>query len=158
VIEALNRAGRENSTATVLFHGAIAERFGLGSTDTKALEVLSRLGPFTAGQLVEHTGLSSASVTALIDRLEQKGFVRRVRDPVDRRRVIVELVPEGVAPIREAFLPFTRSLDELWGAYTLDQLELLHDFLVRGTERLRAHTARVSSPPPPRGRSSRART
>ncbi len=145
VIEALNRAGREHSTATVLFHSAIAERFGLSPTDSKTLEVLERLGPLTAGQLVEHTGLASASVTALIDRLEQKGFVRRVRDPADRRRVIVELVPEGVAQLAEAFVPFTRSLDELWAPYTVEQLELLRDLFVRSTERLRAETARLGS-------------
>ena len=145
LIEALNRAGREQSTATVLFHSAIAERFGLSPTDSKTLEVLERLGPLTAGQLVEHTGLASASVTALIDRLEQKGFVRRVRDPEDRRRVIVELVPEGVARIAEAFVPFTRSLDELWAPYTVEQLELLRDFLVRSTERLRAEIVRLGS-------------
>ena len=145
LIEALNRAGREHSTATVLFHSAMAERFGLSPTDYKALEVLARLGPLTAGQLVEHTGLASASVTALIDRLEQKGFVRRAHDTEDRRRVIVELIPEGVARIAEAFAPFVRSLDELWAPYTAEQLEVIRDFFVRSTERIRAETARLTS-------------
>ncbi len=145
LIEALNRAGREQSTATVLFHSAMAERFGLSATDEKTHEVLARLGPMTAGQVAEHTGLASASVTALIDRLERKGFVRRVRDPEDRRRVIVELIPEGVAQMAEAFGSFAKSLDELWAPYTVEQLEVIRDFLVRSTERLHAETVRLSS-------------
>jgi DNA-binding MarR family transcriptional regulator len=145
LIEALNQAGRENSTATVLFHSAMAERFGLSATDEKTLDVLSRLGHLTAGQLAEHTGLASASVTALIDRLEQKGFVRRVRDPADRRRVIVELVPEGVAALAAAFASFARSLEPFWAGFTTEQLEVIRDFLVRSAERLRAETARLTA-------------
>jgi DNA-binding MarR family transcriptional regulator len=144
LIEALNLAGRENSTASVLFHSAMAERFGLSATDEKTIELLSRLGPLTAGQLAERTGLASASVTALIDRLEQKGFVRRVRDPADRRRVIVELVPKGVAKMAAAFVPFQRSLDRFWAEFSVEQLEVIRDFLVRSAERLRAETARLA--------------
>jgi DNA-binding MarR family transcriptional regulator len=154
LIEALNLAGRENSTASVLFHSAMAERFGLSASDEKTLEVLSRLGPLTAGQLAEHTGLASASVTALIDRLERRGFVRRVRDPADRRRVIVELVPEGVAKIAAAFAPFERSLAEFWAGFTVEQLEVIRDFLLRSAERLRTETARLTATGDATGRGS----
>jgi DNA-binding MarR family transcriptional regulator len=147
LLEELARAGREQSTASILFHSTMAEHFGLSPTDYKALEVLARLGPLTAGQLVEHTGLASASVTALIDRLEQKGFARRARDTKDRRRVIVETVPEGVARIAEAFAAshHTRALDELWAPYTTEQLEVIRNFLVRDTERARAATMRLAA-------------
>ena len=84
VLDALNTAVRAHSTATVLFHSAMAEQFGLSATESKAMDLLDRLGPLSAGDLVEHTGLASPSVTALIDRLESKGFVRRVRDAQDR--------------------------------------------------------------------------
>ena len=58
------------------------------------------LGATTAGRLAEITGLTSGAVTRVIDRLEQAGYVRRVPDPADRRRVIVEVVPEKVAAIQ----------------------------------------------------------
>lgn len=145
VIERLETAGREHSTATVLFHSALADRFGLNATDSKTMDLIARLGPLTAGQIAQHTGLASASVTALIDRLEEKGFVRRVRDVADRRRVIVELVPEAVNPMGDAFQSLRRSLDDLWAPYTVEQLEVIHDFLVRSASRLQQLCA---SPPP----------
>lgn len=84
----LSLVGRENSDATVLFHAAIADRLDLHPTDYKALGILERLGPLSAGDVARRTGLAPASVTDLIDRLEQKGFVRRVRGSTDRRRKI----------------------------------------------------------------------
>jgi hypothetical protein len=57
---------------------AIAERTGDAPSDTKTMDILLRLGPLTAGELGEHTGLATASVTSLIDRLEKKGLACRV--------------------------------------------------------------------------------
>jgi hypothetical protein len=81
----LRRIGREHGDATVLFHSALATQLGLHPTDYKALGVLDRLGPMSAGDLGRHTGLAAASVTNLIDRLVAKGFLRREPDPTDRR-------------------------------------------------------------------------
>ena len=95
LLDALSIAGRESSTATVMFHTAMAERAGLTATDAKTMDILARHGSLTAGELSSHTGLATASVTSLIDRLEARGMVRRVRDRADRRRVIVETVREN---------------------------------------------------------------
>jgi hypothetical protein len=81
--------GREHGDATVLFHSALAAKLGLHSTDYKALGVLDRLGPMSAGELGRHMGLAAASVTNLIDRLAARGFLRREPDPTDRRRVLL---------------------------------------------------------------------
>ncbi len=78
----------------------VAVRFGLSESDIETLEELIDMGATTAGKLSEITGLTSGAVTRVIDRLEQAGYVRRVADPADRRRVIVEVVPEKVANIR----------------------------------------------------------
>lgn len=143
----VERAARESSTASVLLHGAIAERLGLSATDEKTLEVLDRLGPLTAGDLARHTGLATASVTSLIDRLEAKGFVRRVRDTADRRRVIVERTTAHDTELAAIFGPvqagFAKSLDR----YTEPQLEAIADFLTRGAVWAREHTARITSRP-----------
>lgn len=108
MVEAVLWALRENNTSAVLFHGAVAERFGLSVTDLKALDLLQRTGPITAGEIVAHTGLAPASVTSLIDRLARKRFVGRRRDPADRRRVIVALSSGVEARFARAF----RSLHE----------------------------------------------
>jgi DNA-binding MarR family transcriptional regulator len=54
-----------------------------------------RTGPYTVGRLGAEVGLSPASVTRLVDRLEKRGLVTRSRDAVDRRRVDVNLTGEG---------------------------------------------------------------
>ena len=53
-------------------------------------------GPITAGELAERTGLTTGAITGVIDRLEKAGFVRRVKDPDDRRRVIIEPLAERI--------------------------------------------------------------
>ena len=64
----------------------------LGSTrQTCAASTGSSTRRGLASALSEATGLSSAATTAMIDRLERKGFVRRSRSADDRRRVLVEM-------------------------------------------------------------------
>src|SRR5258707_6833532 len=89
LVEAVINASRESSTTAVFFHTSIAERGGLGATETKTLFLLSRLGPLTAGEIAHHTGVTTPSVTSLLDPLETQGFARPVPDAHDSRRVIV---------------------------------------------------------------------
>jgi DNA-binding MarR family transcriptional regulator len=92
VLATFTQLGRELSTMTVLFHARIAEQIGLSGTDHKCLELAMRAPePLTAGQIAQLSGLSTGAVTGVIDRLEQRGFVRRIRDPHDRRKVLVEV-------------------------------------------------------------------
>ncbi len=88
---------RELSTATILFHQAVADRLGMNVTDHKCAGILTQSGPITAGDLAVRTGLTTGAVTGVIDRLEKAGFVRRVRDGTDRRRVIVEPDCDAIA-------------------------------------------------------------
>ncbi|WP_198654735.1 MarR family winged helix-turn-helix transcriptional regulator [Nocardia aurea] len=145
LLEALGEAGRDNSNAAVMYHTAMGERIGLGMTEEKALDLLQRLGPLTAGEISQHTGLAPASVSGLIDRLERKWLVRRVRDAKDRRRVIVEINFERLAGFAELFEPLVRGLAELYEGYTDEQLELVLDFLTRATATQRAATAMLTA-------------
>jgi DNA-binding MarR family transcriptional regulator len=144
LLAALATAGREHSDATVHFHATVADRLGLNPTDYKAMSLLERAGPLSAGEIAERTGLATASVTALVDRLERRGFVRRVRDAGDRRRVIVAASPEGVAKAAAYFESPRRSLGRLFAPYTDDELRVVLDFLARSTERLRDETATLA--------------
>lgn len=140
VLEDLARAGREHSDATVLFHGTIAERLGLHPTDYKVLGILERAGAMSAGEIVRASGLANASVTDLIDRLVRKGFVRRVRDEADGRKVLVEPDAQRLAAARQLFASTRRSLNRLWSRYDDDELAIIADFLSRNAERLRQET------------------
>lgn len=143
----IGKASREHSTVTVLFHALIAEQAGLGTTDHKALDILLRLGPLTAGEIAIHTGLTPSSVTSLIDRLERRGFVRRVHDSVDRRRILVEAIPEGLGELAGLFQPIQRAASAMLANYSEEQLETILDFLNRSTEMLRGRIDELSGGP-----------
>ena len=96
VVRSLRRVNLQGS----FFGQTVAIRFGLSESDVEALEVLLDTGAATAGRLSELMGLTTGAVTRVIDRLEQAGYVRRVPDPADRRRVIVELVPEKMIAVQ----------------------------------------------------------
>lgn len=115
-------AGRELSTAAVMFHTAVGALAGLSVTETKALEVIHRAGPLTPADLARHTGLAPASVTALLDRLERKQVARRVRHPTDGRRALVEIDPGHLARQQEVFADLVHRLEAL--AADFDEAEL----------------------------------
>jgi DNA-binding MarR family transcriptional regulator len=146
VLEEFARVGREHSDATVLFHGVMANLLDLHPTDYKTLGILERLGPMSAGEIASHSGLATASVTNLLDRLERKGFVRRVRDVTDRRRVLVEPVMDRLTAGRERFASTRRSLARLVEQYSTRDLAVITDFLARNAERLRAETRKLEDP------------
>ena len=145
ILAELARAGREHSDATVLFHATMASLLDLHPTDYKALSILERSGALSAGELAKRSRLAAASVTSLIDRLERRGFVRRVPDARDRRRVLVEPVRGRVTAARGRFASTQRSLRELWRRYSDGDLAVIADFLDRNAERLRAETTKLAS-------------
>jgi DNA-binding MarR family transcriptional regulator len=144
LLDDLRRVGREHSDATVLFHSALAAELGLHPTDYKALGVLDRLGPMSAGELGRHTGLAAASVTNLIDRLVAKGFLRREPDPVDRRRVLLHAHVAELAD-NEFFATWQRTAAQLWDRYSDTELAVILDFLADTAERLHARTKALAA-------------
>jgi DNA-binding MarR family transcriptional regulator len=145
ILEEFARVGREHSDATVLFHATLAARLDLHPTDYKTLGILQRLGPQSAGEIARHSGLATASVTNLIDRLERKGFVRRVADAADRRRVLVEPNEDRVTAARSLFASASRSLAQLLERYSARELAVITDFLARNAERLRSEISKLDT-------------
>jgi DNA-binding MarR family transcriptional regulator len=127
VIRSLRRVNLQGS----FFGQTVAVRFGLSESDVEALEVLIDTGAATAGRLSELMGLTSGAITRVIDRLEQAGYVRRVPDPVDRRRVVVELVPEKMAAVEATMARFGEKSASEIGRYSDDELAVINDFLTR---------------------------
>jgi DNA-binding MarR family transcriptional regulator len=145
LLRELEAAGRAQSAATVMFHSTLAAIRGLSATEEKALDLLDRFGPLTAGELARHSGLAPASVTGLVDRLERKGFARRVPHPRDGRSVLVEIDRDRVmASLGPLFADWFRSLDELWAGYTDEQLELILHFLNEVARRQQQATANLT--------------
>ncbi len=110
-----------------------ADRHGLNRTDVRALVAImdaARRGEaLTAGRLGEAVDLRSASVTALVDRLEKVGHVRRVRDPEDRRRVGLEMSEAAMAAGAEHFGGLARDLSTAMESYTDEELAVVRRWL-----------------------------
>ncbi len=138
-------AGREYSTAAVMFHNAVAERFSLSVTDLKALDVLQRRGGMTAGAIAVHTGLATASVTSLIDRLEKKRLVRRIRNPNDRRHVVVELTSKLEKTIAPLFESLSKRMLMRFKSYSDEQIALIRDFLTQGAGEMREEGTKLTN-------------
>lgn len=98
------------SVATLHNH-AVADYMGVHITDEECIDLLDWTGPITAGEIGQHLGLSSGAVTALLDRLEAGGWVRRERDPADRRRVVVHLSGERVAELWPVYRPLAEAIE-----------------------------------------------
>ena len=144
VLAQLMTVGRQNSAVTVMFHSAIAAKQGLNATEEKTLDLLQRQGPLTAKDLAELTGLAPASVTGLVDRLEAKGFVRRVKHPTDKRRVVVELDQDKIAEFAVLFKDWARDVEQACEEFSTQELETVIRFLTVMTEQQRNATARLS--------------
>jgi DNA-binding MarR family transcriptional regulator len=121
-----------------LFAARFAQDNGLHPTDLRAIINLldaERAGrPATPGWLGESLRLNSASVTALVDRLERLGHVRRDRDPADRRRVLLTVTPEAKRLGWAFFGPLLARLVDIADEYREDELDVVHRFLTRTAE------------------------
>ena len=98
LIDDLGQAMQAYQRSTQAFDDEVGRALDLNPVDLRCLDWLSE-GPLSASRLAEATGLSSAATTAMIDRLERKGFVRRVAHDTDRRQVLVEMTEAGQARI-----------------------------------------------------------
>lgn len=116
LIQELISALRLASVNFVMFSQAISDKVGINSTDNECLDLLQLRGSATAGELAKLTGLTSGSITALIDRLEKAGYAKRKFDQDDRRKVVV--VP-NLGKINREISPYPAAL----GARVVSQLE-----------------------------------
>ncbi|MBV9843819.1 MAG: MarR family transcriptional regulator [Kutzneria sp.] len=139
---------RDSSAVTVMFHARIAEKLGLSATDLKCLDLAFRGGgPLTAGRIAELSGLSTGAVTGVIDRLERAGYVRRVRDPHDRRKVLVEITANDPDRIAALFRGLGEAGGEVLARYTPQQRKVIYDYTVEMIEAVRRETARIADDP-----------
>lgn len=146
LLQANLQLGRELSARTLMFHGAVSDRVGLSAVEHKALDLLSRAGALTAGQLSDLTGLTTGAITGLVDRLEKAGFVRRERDPNDRRKVVIQPVLEKMeAEIAPLFFSMGQQMEALLSSYSDQELAVIQDFVSRSIAVLQAETTRLST-------------
>ena len=115
--------------AVVLHNQVVAQRIGLGGSDSQFVSLLNLHGPLTAGRLAELSGLTTGTVTGVIDRLERAGYVRRHRDGSDRRRVLVAPMPEAMAELARHYAEQGRHADAVLRRRDPAQLRVIAEFL-----------------------------
>src|SRR5580704_15382850 len=131
LIAALTDQMRDSATRAVMVHQAIAERFGLNSTDLKCLDLARNERQLTAGRLAELTGMSTSAITTVLDRLERAGVIERTADPADRRKVIVTPTHRHEEARAAVFAELGERFGAVLGDYDDRELELMTDFLRR---------------------------
>ncbi|TNH29366.1 MarR family transcriptional regulator [Micromonospora orduensis] len=155
VAEITNNLRRYAVDAQQVGH-AFANLHGLNPTDLQALIAVmdaELLGdPITPGRLGEQLNLSSGSVTALIDRLERAGHIRRDRDTADRRKVLLHYADQGAALAMEFFRPLGARTDTVMDRFSEDELEVVQRFMAAMSESIRTHrdSVRAARPESPR--------
>lgn len=114
----------------VLGNDRIAREFGLMVTDTQALHLLVlRPDIRNAKQLSDATGISTSTVSRVIDRLERDGYLHRTRDPSDRRSARLELDMARIQPLIDRYGEYVAHLQHVNAGYTEEQLDLIADYL-----------------------------
>ncbi|OAB26103.1 MarR family transcriptional regulator [Paenibacillus macquariensis subsp. defensor] len=130
---------------TVVYQQNVAASLGLYNNDYLSVDILHEKGPITAGELSKLTGLATGSVTALIDRLEKNGFVRRENDPNDRRKVIIVPLYENKEEVSNTYHPLHSAMLKLASSYTVEELELITQFLGKASSVLEEQIEHLST-------------
>jgi DNA-binding MarR family transcriptional regulator len=134
VFDELINEVRRSGAANDRFDQAVGDALALNRTDLRCVDLLVLQGSVTAGRLADATGLSTGAMTAVLDRLEQAGLARRVRDTVDRRRVLVEATPRAMVQSMTVHSGHIAHYQRLFDRYTQGQLRFLLEFVREGRE------------------------
>ncbi|HEX6219844.1 MAG TPA: MarR family transcriptional regulator [Acidimicrobiia bacterium] len=107
---------RASQTASDMMDEAFCDFLGINRSDGRCLDVVDRFGQVTAGELAKEVGLTTGAVTAMVDRLEAAELLRRMSDPDDRRKVLIELTPEAKKLAQEIYGHMAHATAPLIGA------------------------------------------
>ena len=142
-LQRLQLLSETDATQTALFQQAAAATYGLGVTEMRALSILLRQGPQTAGALVHGLHVTSGAVTGVVDRLVRRGLAHRGADPTDRRKVVVSVDLEALAAGENVYTGIGEAFQELYATYTDAELDFLERHLAASIDITARETARL---------------
>ena len=134
---------REEEAANDAFDEVACRKLGVNRTDLRCLNIVDNAGRVTAGRLAELSGLTTAAVTTVLDRLERAGYARRVRDEKDRRQVFVEVTPLMQERGARIWGPVGEDARKRIARMTVDEIKVVIDFYREGRDLNRRHVDRV---------------
>jgi DNA-binding MarR family transcriptional regulator len=127
LIHKLDYAERARGNITVLFTNSIAQHLGLSATEFECLDTIGNNQPITAGHLAKLCGVTTGGMTGMLDRLEAAGFVRRKRDPKDRRVVLLEQVSDRktIRRIIQLYKPVSERFEACCENFSADEIAII---------------------------------
>ncbi len=137
--ESIANLVREHSSAVIRHAAATAKRMGLEASELSALEHLQAAGPMTLGRLGERLSMSPGALTALVDRLEKKGYVERLPNPKDRRSALVRETEAGLMDSLEHLWPYIEEMKGIEGRFSKEEREIIARFLSAATDATHRH-------------------
>lgn len=142
-------AARDLGVAMALFRNSLAKSLGLNLTESLCLTLLGVQDGLTPTKLARLTGLTTGACTTMLDRLEAKGYLRRLPNPRDRRGVLVELTDAYRVAGRGQVAGVQAAHRALIESFSDAQLAVVADFLNRFTRNLADHSPDVAAVFPP---------
>ena len=131
----LRKLSQRYAYSSIQMHETIARMAGFSGTDHKYLGFFLQKGNLTAGELADLTGLTTGSVTGLIDRFEKKNLVKRQFDVSDRRKVFIVPNPKKIMALFEPFYKdFQEKTEKLIAAFSKNEIEIIESYLVKALE------------------------
>ncbi|MET4134147.1 DNA-binding MarR family transcriptional regulator [Pseudarthrobacter sp. PvP090] len=129
---------RRVDTGTYALRIRLAEKLGIGTIDINAMAFVGEVDGLTPKDLGKALNITTGSVTAMVDRLEAKGFMVRKPNPTDRRSVLLHLSPEGTDAMQWANDHFAAAAAALLQASSEDSITDIAEFLEGIGQRLMA--------------------
>ncbi|WP_371619089.1 MarR family winged helix-turn-helix transcriptional regulator [Streptomyces sp. NBC_00454] len=147
----LGKAVQAYQSAVDDFDRELARLMGVNETDLRCLEILMGTEEITPRELATRLGLTTGSVTTMLDRLEKLEYLTRSPHPTDRRMTLVRVTPEATQRAHGLIGPFLGDAgQQVATRYDAGQLELVADFLTFTQEIQQRHVDRLRTMESPR--------
>jgi DNA-binding MarR family transcriptional regulator len=125
---------REYTSAVLRHAAATAKRMSLEASELAALEHLQATGPMTQKRLGERLSISPGAVTAMIDRLESRGYVERTPNPEDRRSALVLITKAGLEESLRYLWPYIEDMKGVEEGFSEEERAVIERFLREATQ------------------------
>ncbi|MEV5534347.1 MarR family winged helix-turn-helix transcriptional regulator [Streptomyces prunicolor] len=130
------------------FDRELARLMGVNETDLRCLEILFAVEEITPRELSRQLGLTTGSVTTMLDRLEKLAYLTRTPHPDDRRKTLIRVTPEATQRAFGLIGPFLEDAGrKVFDRYAPEQLELVIDYLTFSRDVQQQHVERLRKAP-----------
>ena len=141
----VRNALRELRIQLALLNYRVGSEIGLRDIDLDCLDLIDVYGSLSPSELARRAGVHPATMTGILDRLEQGGWIVRERDPADRRAVVVTLVRDRYGELVGMYQGMSRSMNKLLSEYSDEELRVIAGFLRRSVDAGRNATEEIAA-------------